>query len=233
MIIAFDPVIARACRAAPRPPRATKVLLIDNGDSFTASLADACRSAGAAVEVVPNSVGAGDALAHALRHRAVILLSPGQGGPREAGCCMALIALAARRVPVLGICLGHQAIVAHHGGGVVRAHEPCHGQSSAVAHDAAGPFAGLPSPMRVGRYHALCTPVNEVTDALRVHAALDGMAMAVSNTVEGQFGIQFHPESVLTPLGAGLLDGMLDWAEARRRDFAGLTAPGAAGRIAA
>ena len=233
MIIAFDPVLARVRRSVTRPRSGTRVLLIDNRDSFTDCLAEACRAAGAEVEVVPNSVAAGDAVEHALRHRALLLLSPGQGGPLEVGCCMELIALAARRVPVIGICLGHQAIVTHHGGGVVRAHEPCHGQSSTVDHDGEGPFCGLPSPMRVGRYHALCTPVNEMTDGLRVHAVLDGMAMAVSNVEEGQFGIQFHPESVLTPLGARLLDAMLDWAEARRCAFAGLTAAGAAGRIAA
>ena len=213
------------------------VLLIDNRDSFTFNLAVACRVAGAGVEVVRNSMPAEVALAYAERHGALIMLSPGPGGPHEAGCCMELIALAAGRVPVIGICLGHQAIVAHHGGEVVRAHEPCHGQSSAVAHDGDGPFAGLPSPMRVGRYHSLCTPVNDITERLGVHAVLDGMAMAVSNSEEGQYGLQFHPESILTPLGSRLLDGLLDWAEARRRAFAGLTAAGPAagpaGRIAA
>ena len=209
------------------------VLLIDNRDSFTFNLAEACRVAGAEVEVVRNSMAAEDAFAYALRYAALIMLSPGPGGPREAGCCMELIALAAGRVPLIGICLGHQAIVDHHGGRVVRAHEPCHGKSSAVDHDGGGPFAGLPSPMRVGRYHSLCTPLNDVPERLRVHAVLDGMAMAVSNRDEGQLGLQFHPESILTPLGSRLLDGMLDWAEERRRTFAGLTAGAPAGKVAA
>ena len=87
--------------------------------------------------------------------------------------------------------------------------------------------------MRVGRYHSLCTPLNDITERLRVHAVLDGMAMAVSNPEEGQIGLQFHPESILTPLGARLLDGVLGWAEARRLSFAGLTAAPPAGRIAA
>ena len=233
MIIAFDPVVARSARTATRPRRGTNILLIDNRDSFTVCLDEACRAAGAAVEVVPNTIAAARAVEHALRHDALLMLSPGQGGPREAGCCMELIALAAGRVPLIGICLGHQAIVAHHGGEVVRAHEPCHGQSSSVEHDGEGPFAGLPSPMRVGRYHNLCTPVNDITERLRVHAVLDGMAMAVSNREDGQFGLQFHPESILTPLGARLLDGLLDWAEERRDAFAGLTARASAGRIAA
>ena len=231
MIVAFDPIAAR--RVANRPWRETNIVLVDNGDSFTASLAEACRAAGARVEVLPNSLAASDALDHALRHDAIIMLSPGKGGPLAAGCCMDLIALAAGRVPLIGICLGHQAIVAHHGGRVVRAHEVSHGQSSAIEHDGEGPFAGLPSPMRVGRYHALCTPVNDITDGLRIHAVLDGMAMAVSNVEQGQYGLQFHPESVLTPLGARLIDGVLDWAEACAFAFAGLTAAPAHPKIAA
>ena len=220
--------------APPRPGRArANVLLIDNHDSFTPHLAAACRLAGAEVEVVGNGYPAADAFAYARRYHALVMLSPGPGAPREAGCCMELIALAAGQIPVIGICLGHQAIVAHHGGRVVRAHEPCHGKSSMVDHDGGGPFAGLPSPMRVGRYHSLCTPLNHVPDRLRVHAVLDGMAMAVSHRGEGQFGLQFHPESILTPLGARLLGGMLDWAGERRRAFAGLTAPAPAGKVAA
>ena len=234
MIVAFAPPATRSpSSAVPRPGQGMNVVLIDNFDTFTASLAEACRAAGAKVELVPNTVDPAAALDHALRHDALILLSPGQGGPLEAGCCMALIALAARRVPVIGICLGHQAIVAHHGGRVVRAHEASNGKSSAIDHDGEGPFAGLSSPMRVGRYHDLCTPVNDVPDRLRVHAVLDGMAMAVSNPDEGQFGLQFHPESVLTPLGGQLFDGVLAWAGERRRAFAGLTAAAAHPKIAA
>ena len=116
------------------------IVLVDNFDTLTASLAEACRAAGARVELLPNRVAAAAVLDHALRHDAVILLSPGQGGPREAGCCMALLALAARRVPVIGICLGHQAIVAHHGGRVVRAHEASNGKSSSIEHDGDGPL---------------------------------------------------------------------------------------------
>ena len=210
-----------------------KILLIDNRDSFTFNLAEACRVAGAMVEVVRNSVAAQVALDRALTCGALIMLSPGPGGPREAGCCLELIALASARVPLIGICLGHQAIVEAAGGSVVRAHEPCHGKSSLVEHDGLGPFAGLASPMRVGRYHSLCTPLNDVPDGLRVHAVLDGMAMAVSNQAAGQFGLQFHPESILTPLGDRLFGAMLGWAEARRIAFAGLTAEPVRGKVAA
>lgn len=210
-----------------------RILLIDNRDSFTANLAAACRAAGAEVEVVDNAIPANAALARALSFGAVLMLSPGRGKPKDAGCCMELIALAAGRVPLIGICLGHQAIVEHAGGRVARSHEPSHGKSSSIDHDGDGPFAGLPSPMRVGRYHALCTPLNNVPDRLRVHAVLDGMAMAVCNDEDGQFGLQFHPESILTPLGDRLIEAMLGWAEARRRAFAGLTAAPSAGKVAA
>ena len=210
-----------------------RILLIDNGDSFTAGLAAACRMAGAEVEIVDNAIPAHAALARALNFGAVLMLSPGRGGPRDAGCCMELIALAAGRVPLIGICLGHQAIVEFAGGRVARSHEPSHGKSSAIDHDGDGPFSGLPSPMQVGRYHSLCTPLNDVPEALRVHAVLDGMAMAVCHDEHGQFGVQFHPESILTPLGDRLIAAMLAWAEARRRAFAGLTAAHSAGQVAA
>ena len=210
-----------------------KVLLVDNRDSFTFNLADACEVAGAMVEVVRNNVDAEVALDRALKCGAMLMLSPGPGGPRQAGCSMELVGLAAGRVPLVGICLGHQAIVEAAGGRVVRSHEPCHGKSSAVEHDGAGPFAGLPSPMRVGRYHSLCTPLNDVPESLRVLAVLDGMAMAVSDEPAGQIGLQFHPESILTPLGGKLLAAVLRWAEARRLAFAGLTAAARQGKVAA
>ena len=209
------------------------ILLIDNRDSFTFSLAEACRVAGAEVEVVRNSIDASVAFDRARRFGALLMLSPGPGAPKDAGCCLDLIALAAGKVPLIGICLGHQAIVEHHGGQVVRAHEPCHGKSSAVEHDGAGPFTGLPSPMRVGRYPSLCTPLNHVPERLRVHAVLDGMAMAVSHRDEGQIGLQFHPESILTPMGSRLIDGMLGWAEERRVALGGLTVFPPAGKVAA
>ncbi|MBA3667814.1 MAG: aminodeoxychorismate/anthranilate synthase component II [Sphingomonas sp.] len=210
-----------------------RVLLIDNRDSFTFNLGEACRAAGAEVEVVRNSIAAEDALDRALRFGALLMLSPGPGRPDEAGCCMELIEMAAGVVPLIGICLGHQAIVEAAGGDVVRAHEPCHGQSSAIDHDGDGPFAGLPSPLRVGRYHSLCTPLNEVPDRLRVHAVLDGMAMAVRDEAKGQFGLQFHPESILTPMGDRLLGAILSWADARRIAFGGLTRAVEPGKVAA
>lgn len=189
------------------------VLLIDNRDSFTHNLADAFWTAGAQVVVVRNSISADEAMA---RSGEMVLLSPGPGTPEEAGCCVDLVRLAARRVPLVGVCLGHQAIVAGHGGIVRRAETPFHGKTSLLAHDGAGAFTGLPSPVNVGRYHSLCTPVDALPNGLFADAVLDGMAMAVRDEEAGQLGLQFHPESILTPRGSAMIDNILAWAQGWR-----------------
>jgi len=194
------------------------VLLVDNRDSFTFNLAEAFRLAGGQPCVVRNSIDARSALDRALEMRGIILLSPGPGRPADAGCCLELVRLARKRVPVIGICLGHQAIAEEAGGRVMRAPEPCHGKSSALDHEGTGPFAGLPARLRVGRYHSLCTPVAGLPTRFIVDASLDGMAMAIRDDVEAQLGLQFHPESILTPQGDRLIGAMLDWA---RRCLAG------------
>ena len=197
------------------------VLLIDNRDSFTFNLADACARLGAEVKVVRNNIFADAALARAEREERVILLSPGPGHPRDAGCCMELIALAKGRVPVIGVCLGHQAMVLEAGGSVERAPAIVHGKASRMEHDGSGPFAGVASPMAVGRYHSLCTPRPPAN--FTVHAEIDGMAMAISDARARQVGVQFHPESILTPMGDQLLGGILRWTEALRSGQGGAT----------
>lgn len=196
------------------------ILLIDNRDSFTFNLADAFVQAGASVEVVRNSIDPAAALDRAQRSGATILLSPGPGSPDEAGCCLDLIALARGRVPVIGICLGHQALVQVAGGVVERAATPCHGKASELSHDGAGAFAGLPTPLRIGRYHSLCTPVAALPASFTVDAELDGMAMAIRDDKGGQLGLQFHPESILTPKGDRLVAAMLRWCGQHQRQFA-------------
>lgn len=191
------------------------ILLIDNRDSFTFNLADACRVAGAEVEVVRNSIDAAEALSRATESDATIMLSPGPGEPSEAGCCLELIRLAEGLVPVIGICLGHQAIVEAAGGIVVQSAEPSHGKCSLLEHQGTGPFEGLASPLRIGRYHSLCTPVLGLPEHFAVDAVLDGMAMAIRDDRAVQLGLQFHPESILTPCGNKLLAAMLDWARTR------------------
>lgn len=197
------------------------ILLVDNRDSFTFNLAEAFRAAGAEVKVVRNNIDPAEAMARAQDSSAALVLSPGPGTPAEAGCCLPLVLLAEATVPLIGICLGHQAIIEAAGGLVERAAAPCHGKCSILSHRQSGPFAGLPSPMRVGRYHSLCTPLTGLPKRFTVDAELDGMAMAVRDDGAAQLGFQFHPESILTPTGDRLISAMLLWAEERRKDIAG------------
>jgi anthranilate synthase/aminodeoxychorismate synthase-like glutamine amidotransferase len=183
------------------------VLLIDNLDSFTFNLVEALQRLGSKVRVLRSSVSAHRALAEAEATGATLLLSPGPGTPEQAGCCLELVALAKGRVPLAGICLGHQAIVLEAGGIVERAPEPVHGKSSVVRHDGAGPFEGIEGPVQIGRYHSLCT--RNLPPRFRVHAEVDGMAMAISDPVARQAGLQFHPESILTPAGNRILANLL------------------------
>ena len=184
-----------------------RVLLIDNLDSFSFNLVEALERLDASVRVLRNTVDAAQAVALARGEDALIVLSPGPGRPQEAGCTLDLIGLAIGQVPVLGICLGHQAIVHQAGGTVERAPGPLHGRSTVLGHDGAGPFEGLVGPVAVGRYHSLCT--RDVPPRFRVHAAVDGMAMAISDQAAMQTGLQFHPESILTPCGDRMLANIL------------------------
>ena len=185
----------------------TPVLLIDNLDSFTFNLVESLQRLGSKVRVLRNTVAPADALAEAERTGAAIMLSPGPGSPRDAGCCLDLIALAKGRVSVIGVCLGHQALVDECGGTVARAPDPVHGKATLMHHDGAGPFAGLPSPLRIGRYHSLCT--RDLPARFTVHGEVDGMAMAFSDPLARQWGLQFHPESILTTHGDAILANLL------------------------
>lgn len=184
------------------------VLMIDNHDSFTFNIVEALERLGANVRTVRNEIDADEALELARETGSMIFISPGPGRPEDAGCCIELISLAKGKVPLLGVCLGHQAIVLEAGGEVVRAPEAVHGKASLLEHDRSGPFAGLPSPVKIGRYHSLCTPSPPAR--FRVHAKIDGMAMAISDVEAKQVGVQFHPESVLTPVGQRILANVLD-----------------------
>jgi anthranilate synthase component II len=189
-----------------------RVLLIDNLDSFTFNLVEAFQRLGCMVRTLRNRVAAAEALATAEQDKALIVLSPGPGGPADAGCCLELIERAIGHVPLLGVCLGHQAIVQQAGGRVCRASEPVHGKASELMHDGAGPFAGLDGPVRIARYHSLCT--RDVPTRFKVHAEIDGMAMAISDSDARQIGLQFHPESILTAQGDLMLRNVLQGARA-------------------
>lgn len=179
------------------------VLLIDNRDSFSFNLVDSFRRLGCRVRAMRNAIAADEALAIAEAEQALIVLSPGPGTPERAGCCVELVTIAKGRVPLLGVCLGHQAIVLEAGGTVCRAPEPVHGKACRISHDATGPFTRLPNPMRVARYHSLGT--RGIPPRFTVHAECDGLAMAISDPEAKQVGLQFHPESILTPDGQRLL----------------------------
>lgn len=178
-------------------------LLIDNYDSFTHNLRHALAACGAEVVVVRNdAITAEDALA--LRPRGIVL-SPGPCGPQQAGVCMDLIR-AAGNVPLLGVCLGHQAIAAALGGVVERAPRPVHGRASPVFHDGSGLFAGLPSPFAAARYHSLIVSARGLPDDLRVTATTaDGLVMGLAHRRRPLYGVQFHPESIACEHGAALI----------------------------
>ena len=191
------------------------LLLIDNYDSFTYNLVQAFLVLGAEVSVYRNDALAPEAaLALAPTH---LCVSPGPGTPYDAGVSMDMIRAFAGRVPVLGVCLGHQAIVEVFGGRVVRAERLMHGKTSLVRHDARTLFAGLPQPCEVGRYHSLIAAPASLPAELEVSARTDeGEIMGVRHLSLAVEGVQFHPESILTPEGPRLLGNFLAQGDARR-----------------
>lgn len=184
------------------------LLLFDNYDSFTYNIYQLLASLGAEVEVVRNdAVTPEDVLA--ADYEAVIL-SPGPGLPKDAGNLEALIEAAKDKVPLLGICLGHQAIGEVFGGRIVRAKEIVHGKPSPIRHDGQGIYAGLPEKAAVGRYHSLIIERESLPDCLTVTAELeDGTIMGVRHKEYAIEGIQFHPESILTPDGEKIMRNFL------------------------
>lgn len=189
------------------------ILIIDNYDSFVFNIARYFRKLGAGSEVVRNdAVSCTDIVA--LKPHAIVI-SPGPGTPTEAGISTAVVRELSGRVPVLGICLGHQCIGSAFGGRVARARRPMHGRSSHIAHNGRGLFKDLPSPLWVGRYHSLAVELDE-SDApdLMVTARSDeGEIMALAHRNQPTYGVQFHPESVLTQQGHALLKNFLRLAK--------------------
>ncbi|HEV7658224.1 MAG TPA: aminodeoxychorismate/anthranilate synthase component II [Allosphingosinicella sp.] len=190
------------------------ILVVDNYDSFTWNLVRYLREIGALVRVERNdALTAAEALASGAE---AILISPGPGAPDDAGISLALVAAcAAARLPLLGICLGHQAIGQHFGGRVTRAPAPMHGKVSAIDHDGGGLFAGLPSPFEATRYHSLCVASAGLPDCLAVSArAQDGTIQGLRHETLPIHGVQFHPESVASAHGHVLLANFLAIAAA-------------------
>ena len=184
------------------------LLLFDNYDSFTYNIYQLLASLGAEVEVVRNDAAAPEDVL-AAGYEAVIL-SPGPGLPKDAGNLEALIEAAKGKVPLLGICLGHQAIGEVFGGRIVRAKEIVHGKPSPIRHDGQSLYAGLPEKAAVGRYHSLIIERESLPDCLAVTAELeDGTIMGVRHKEYAIEGIQFHPESILTPDGEKIMRNFL------------------------
>jgi len=185
-----------------------RVLVIDNYDSFTFNLVQALRVLGAETIVRRNDRVALDELPDIGPTHLVI--SPGPGRPEGARQSMPLIKSLMPRIPVLGVCLGHQALAAALGGVVDRGIQLMHGKASMVYHDSRTVFAGLPNPFPAGRYHSLCVNPDELPDSLVVSAyTSDGTIMGIRHREYAAEGVQFHPESILTPDGDRLLDNFL------------------------
>lgn len=191
------------------------ILIVDNYDSFTFNLYQMLGGLHPRIEVVRNDrITAEQVRAAAFD---AIVLSPGPGTPDDSGVCLDILHALEGTLPILGVCLGHQAICAVRGADIVRATVPVHGKPSDVRHDGRGLFAGLPQPFVAGRYHSLIVDPATLPAELEVSArAADGEVMAVRHASHPTWGVQFHPESILTPRGEQLLANFLAMVEAHR-----------------
>lgn len=185
------------------------ILLLDNYDSFTYNLLHYLGELGAEVVVERNdAVSVNDVMK---RKPQAIVISPGPGTPDESGICLALIKEAAGKIPLLGVCLGHQAIGQVFGGKVVRAPKPMHGKVSPITHNDKGVFKGLPSPLNVTRYHSLIVDKPSLPDTLSITAETDdGIIMGLQHKQHNLHGVQFHPESIASEQGHALLKNFLE-----------------------
>jgi len=188
----------------------TKLFMLDNLDSFTYNLVDEFQCLGFEPSVYRNTLSADFIFEKMLEHTkntaepVLLVLSPGPGEPSKAGCLMALIKKCAGRIPMLGICLGHQALIEHYGGKVERADEIVHGKASNITHTGTGAFNNIQNPLPVARYHSLVG--TNIPDGLEVIADYNDMCMAISHESDAILAFQFHPESILTTFGATLLE---------------------------
>ena len=187
---------------------APRIFMIDNYDSFTYNLVQELGELGAAVEVARNDAFEVSDVARAAPDG--IVISPGPGTPDDAGRSNAVVAELGGRIPILGVCLGHQCIAAVYGARIVRAPELLHGKTSQVHHDGAGVFADLPSPFTATRYHSLVVDEDTLSPELEVTArTAEGLIMGLRHRTAAIEGVQFHPESILTVAGMDLLRNFL------------------------
>lgn len=207
------------------------ILLLDNYDSFVHNIARYLRLGGKATRVIRSDAITVDQCWR--MQPEAIVLSPGPHGPESAGCCVDVIRRLAGEIPMLGICLGHQAIAVAYGGTVSTTH-PCHAIASTISHDSSSVFAAMPPKMKVGRYHSIRVDEANLPPALQVTAwtdevaglAEDRIVMGIADHARCVHGVQFHPESLLTEHGQALLDQffvLVDRHHARRRSLSGST----------
>ncbi len=196
--------------------KTTTLFFLDNFDSFTYNLVDQFKALGYPVKIYRNSQSAIQIKQHiddcensSPESNVVLILSPGPGTPSAAGCLIELIGLCRGEIPMIGICLGHQALIEQYGGTVSGADEIMHGKSSLISHCGDRMFSGLNQPLSVARYHSLVG--TNVPNSLEIVADFNGMCMAIYNQVDRVIGFQFHPESILTCEAANLLENSLDF----------------------
>jgi anthranilate synthase component 2 len=186
------------------------ILVVDHYDSFTYNLVQLVESLGRATEVVKSDAEPAEALVG--RDAEAVILSPGPGRPEDAGCFPELLRILPQETPVLGVCLGHQALGIAAGGVVERA-TPVHGKASLVHHDGVGILKDVPNPFEAGRYHSLVVTRDRLPDELELTAwSDDGLVMATQHRELPRFGVQFHPESILTPDGPTIVRNFLQLA---------------------
>lgn len=192
----------------------TKILLIDNEDSFVYNLADEFSRQNCHVDVYRNTWPLEEALAYIAQEKPdALVFSPGPGHPREAVLCHSLFDHAPDDLPILGVCLGLQCMVEHFGGQVSRCPELCHGKASAITHTNQGLFKGLPQPMQVARYHSLAA--EKLGPDLLATAHCGDIIMAAQHKTRPVYAVQFHPESVLTPEGSQIITNFIHLLEAK------------------
>lgn len=186
----------------------TKVLFIDNFDSFTYNLVDEFGKRNCDTRVYRADTPLETLAAVAAQWRPhLLVISPGPGNPDSAGVTLKAIDYFKDRLPILGVCLGHQAIVQYFGGRIGHAPAVMHGKPSRITHTAKGVFSGLENPLQAGRYHSLCATA--MPECLDVTAEFEGIVMGVQHKTLPVYGVQFHPESILTPTGGKLIENML------------------------
>jgi len=191
-----------------------KVLFIDNFDSFTYNLVDDFCKRNCAAKVYRADTGLKElkVLAEAFNPD-LLVISPGPGTPDNAGVSLEAVGYFKDKLPIFGVCLGHQVIAQYFGGRVGHAPQPMHGKPSRVTHNEKGLFAGVENPLQAGRYHSLC--VLELPDCLEQTAEFEGIIMGTEHRELPIYGVQFHPESILTPAGGKIIENILSIAAAR------------------